>query len=139
MRMPGEYADYISTTGMAEYRSAGQSGRLDATTRRRDPFEIITFTLWDSRDSIRAFAGEDIDQARFLSRGRPSSSNVICQYVTTRLWPSTIHDVCGEESVIGSCRIGFRRIEALRTPVRRPSGRPPRCRQPHLWGAQSRP
>jgi hypothetical protein len=36
---------------------------------------------------------------------------VICQYVTTRLWPSTIHDVCGEESVIRDCRIGFRRIE----------------------------
>ena len=52
-------------TGMAEYRSAGQSERLDATTRRRRSLRIITFTLWDSRDSIRAFAGEDIDQAVF--------------------------------------------------------------------------
>jgi hypothetical protein len=24
--------------------------------------EIITLSFWDSRDSIRAFAGEDIDQ-----------------------------------------------------------------------------
>jgi heme-degrading monooxygenase HmoA len=30
-----------------------------------DRSEIITFSLWDSRDSIRAFAGEDIEQAVF--------------------------------------------------------------------------
>jgi heme-degrading monooxygenase HmoA len=30
-----------------------------------DRSEIITLSLWDSRDSIRAFAGEDIDQAVF--------------------------------------------------------------------------
>ena len=30
-----------------------------------DHSEIVTFSLWDSRDSIRAFAGDDIDQAVF--------------------------------------------------------------------------
>jgi heme-degrading monooxygenase HmoA len=30
-----------------------------------DRSEIITFSLWDSRDSIRAFAGDDIGQAVF--------------------------------------------------------------------------
>ena len=30
-----------------------------------DRSEIVTFSLWDSRDSIRAFAGDDIDQAVF--------------------------------------------------------------------------
>ena len=30
-----------------------------------DRSEILTFSLWDSVDSIRAFAGEDIDQAVF--------------------------------------------------------------------------
>ena len=60
------YADYIGRTGMAEYRST--PGNQGAWMLRRDDAgrsEIITFSLWDSRDSIRAFAGEDIEQAVF--------------------------------------------------------------------------
>ncbi len=62
----GEYANYINRTGMAEYRST--PGNQGAWMLRRDDgdhSEIITFSLWDSRDSIRAFAGEDIEQAVF--------------------------------------------------------------------------
>ena len=61
-----EYADYIANTGMAEYRST--PGNQGAWMLRRDDgdrSEIITFSLWDSPDSIRAFAGADIDQAVF--------------------------------------------------------------------------
>ena len=61
-----EYAEYIKKTGMAEYRST--PGNQGAWMLRRDDgdrSEIITFSLWDSRDSIRAFAGEDIEQAVF--------------------------------------------------------------------------
>ena len=57
---------YIDTTGMAEYRQ--HPGSRGAWMLRRDDgdrSEIITFSLWDSRDSIRAFAGEDIEQAVF--------------------------------------------------------------------------
>jgi heme-degrading monooxygenase HmoA len=60
------YASYISTTGMADYRST--PGNQGAWMLRRDDgdrSEIITFSLWDSRDSIRAFAGEDIERAVF--------------------------------------------------------------------------
>jgi heme-degrading monooxygenase HmoA len=60
------YADYITNTGMAEYRST--PGNQGAWMLRRDDgdrSEIITFSLWDSPDSIRAFAGDDIDQAVF--------------------------------------------------------------------------
>jgi heme-degrading monooxygenase HmoA len=74
------YADYIGSTGMAEYRST--PGNQGAWMLRRDDgdrSEIITFSLWDSRDSIRAFAGDDIDQAvyypeddRFLIERDPS-------------------------------------------------------------------
>ena len=73
------YADYIGRTGMVEYRST--PGNQGAWMLRRDDgdrSEIITFSLWDSRDSIRAFAGENIDQAvyypeddRFLIEGDP--------------------------------------------------------------------
>ena len=62
----GEYAEYIKKTGMAEYRST--PGNQGAWMLRRDDgdrSEIITFSLWDSRDSIRAFAGEDLEQAVF--------------------------------------------------------------------------
>ena len=65
------YAEYIGRTGMAEYRST--PGNQGAWMLRRDDgdrSEIITFSLWDSGDSVRGFAGEDIDQA-VLHRGRP--------------------------------------------------------------------
>jgi heme-degrading monooxygenase HmoA len=74
------YADYIVSTGMVEYRST--PGNQGAWMLRRDDgdrSEIITFSLWDSWDSIRAFAGDDIDQAvyypeddRFLIERDPS-------------------------------------------------------------------
>jgi heme-degrading monooxygenase HmoA len=60
------YAEYIANTGMAAYRST--PGNQGAWMLRRDDgdrSEIVTFSLWDSVDSIRAFAGDDIDQAVF--------------------------------------------------------------------------
>jgi heme-degrading monooxygenase HmoA len=60
------YAEYIADTGMAAYRST--PGNQGAWMLRRDDgdrSEIVTFSLWDSLDSIRAFAGGDIDQAVF--------------------------------------------------------------------------
>ena len=61
-----EYAEYIGRTGLTEYRST--PGNQGAWMLRRDDgdrSEIITFSLWDTRDSIQAFAGEDIEQAVF--------------------------------------------------------------------------
>jgi heme-degrading monooxygenase HmoA len=60
------YVNYIANTGVAEYHST--PGNQGAWMLRRDDgdrSEIVTFSLWDSRDSIRAFAGDDIDQAVF--------------------------------------------------------------------------
>ena len=61
------YVNYIVNTGMAEYQST--PGNQGAWMLRRDDdgdrSEIVTFSLWDSRDGIRAFAGDDIDQAVF--------------------------------------------------------------------------
>jgi heme-degrading monooxygenase HmoA len=60
------YANYISSTGMAEYRSTpGNQGAWMLRHDDGDRSEIITFSLWDSRDSIRAFAGNEIDRAVF--------------------------------------------------------------------------
>ena len=59
-----EYAEYIRDTGFAAY---GQTpGNRGAWMLRRDEgerTEFLTFTLWDSLDAIRAFAGDDIEAA----------------------------------------------------------------------------
>jgi len=58
------YAAYIGETGLAEYRST--SGNRGAWMLRRDVgdlTEFVTFTLWDSLDDIRAFAGDDVNTA----------------------------------------------------------------------------
>jgi heme-degrading monooxygenase HmoA len=58
------YVDYIRDTGLAAY--VATPGNRGASMLRRDAAErseIITYSLWDSLDSIRAFAGDDIDAA----------------------------------------------------------------------------
>jgi heme-degrading monooxygenase HmoA len=55
-----EYAAYIGDTGLADYRRT--PGNEGAWMLRRDVGELtefLTFTLWDSLDAIKAFAGED--------------------------------------------------------------------------------
>lgn len=59
-----EYVTYIEETGMAEY--AKTPGNRGAWMLRRDVGELtqfITFTLWDSLDAVKAFAGEDYETA----------------------------------------------------------------------------
>jgi heme-degrading monooxygenase HmoA len=59
-----EYARYIRDTGFAEY--ARTDGNRGAWMLRRDDggeSEFITLSMWESRDAIKAFAGEDIEAA----------------------------------------------------------------------------
>jgi heme-degrading monooxygenase HmoA len=59
-----EYADYIRETGFREYGET--PGNRGAWLLRRDhegTTEFITLSLWDSRDAIAAFAGDDIEAA----------------------------------------------------------------------------
>jgi heme-degrading monooxygenase HmoA len=61
------YVEYIERTGMAEYR--GTPGNQGAWMLARDlddgRTEIVTLSFWASRDAIRGFAGDDIEQAVF--------------------------------------------------------------------------
>lgn len=61
------YADYIRDTGLAAY--AATPGNRGAWMLRRDldggVTEYVTFSLWDSMDAVRAFAGDDPEQAVF--------------------------------------------------------------------------
>jgi heme-degrading monooxygenase HmoA len=62
-----DYVEYIERTGMAEYRrTPGNEGAGMLTRDVGDGrTEVITLSLWASRDSIRGFAGDDIEQAVF--------------------------------------------------------------------------
>ncbi len=59
-----EYAAYIRHTGFAEYgRTPGNRG---AWMLRRDEggeTVFLTVSMWESRDAIKAFAGDDIEAA----------------------------------------------------------------------------
>lgn len=59
-----DYASYIRDTGFAEY--AETAGNRGAWMLRRDEgerTEFITYSLWESYDAIKGFAGEDIETA----------------------------------------------------------------------------
>lgn len=61
-----EYVDYLNETGLRDYRET--QGNLGAMLLRRDDGELARFTtlsLWSSLDDIRAFAGDDVERARF--------------------------------------------------------------------------
>jgi heme-degrading monooxygenase HmoA len=58
------YADYIDKTGFSAYGDT--PGNRGAYMLRRDfdgKTEFITFSLWESLDAVKAFAGEDYEAA----------------------------------------------------------------------------
>jgi heme-degrading monooxygenase HmoA len=62
------YVEYISETGLRDY--AHTAGNLGAQMLVDDASEdgvshVITLSWWASSDAIRAFAGDDIGQARY--------------------------------------------------------------------------
>lgn len=61
-----EYRSYIASTGIADYRATpGNRGAQMLTRVDGDVAHVITLSFWDSVDSIRAFAGEDVTRARY--------------------------------------------------------------------------
>jgi heme-degrading monooxygenase HmoA len=71
------YGRYIDETGFSAYKAT--PGNQGAWLLRRDEdgrTEFMAFTLWESVDAIKAFAGEDIEAAvyypedeRYLIKG----------------------------------------------------------------------
>ena len=61
-----EYRAYIAQTGIADYRATHGNHGAWMFTRERDGYgEVITLSLWESEESIAAFAGDDITRARY--------------------------------------------------------------------------
>lgn len=60
------YASYIRETGLAAYADTpGNEGAYLISRPDGDKVEFLTISFWDSLDSIRGFAGDDIDVAVF--------------------------------------------------------------------------
>ncbi|HYM39976.1 MAG TPA: antibiotic biosynthesis monooxygenase [Thermoplasmata archaeon] len=65
------YYDYLEASGVKGYRET--KGNLGVYVLRRvagDRADFLLISLWNSYDSIRAFAGEDIEKARYFPRDR---------------------------------------------------------------------
>jgi heme-degrading monooxygenase HmoA len=61
------YVEYITGTGIAEYRQTPGNQGAQMWTRDLDDgtTEVVTVSWWESLDSIRGFAGDDIEVAVF--------------------------------------------------------------------------
>jgi hypothetical protein len=60
------YVEYIERTGLSDYRrTQGNRGAWILQRRDGDRMEVVTLSFWDSYDSIRGFAGDDVIRARF--------------------------------------------------------------------------
>jgi heme-degrading monooxygenase HmoA len=69
-RVPAEKADeylaYLLRTGVADYRATPGNHGVYIMRRLEEQvahFELLTF--WDSVEAIKAFAGDDIERARY--------------------------------------------------------------------------
>jgi len=59
-----EYVDYVAETGIKHYRSTpGNRGAWILRRPAGELTEIVTFSLWDDMDAVRAFAGDDPSRA----------------------------------------------------------------------------
>jgi heme-degrading monooxygenase HmoA len=63
-----EYLDYLNQTGIPDYRAT--PGNRGAFVLRRVDGErahFLTISLWDSLESIKRFAGDDYERARYYA------------------------------------------------------------------------
>lgn len=63
-----EYLEYVIKTGVADYKNT--PGNLGVEILRRIENDICHFwavTKWDSFESIKKFAGEDYEKARYYA------------------------------------------------------------------------
>jgi heme-degrading monooxygenase HmoA len=60
------YREYIGATGLVDYRATpGNQGAYMLTRIGGETAHVITLSLWDRLESIRAFAGDDLTRARY--------------------------------------------------------------------------
>jgi heme-degrading monooxygenase HmoA len=61
-----EYHRYLLRTGVSDYRATpGNRGVFVLHREEGGVAHFLLLTLWESWDSIRAFAGDDLERARY--------------------------------------------------------------------------
>jgi len=61
-----EYFDYLKKTGVSDYKATpGNRGVYLLRRIEGDQAHFLTLTFWDSEPAIKAFAGDDIEKARY--------------------------------------------------------------------------
>jgi predicted enzyme related to lactoylglutathione lyase/heme-degrading monooxygenase HmoA len=64
-----EYREYVASSGLADYAGTeGNRGAFMLTAPRLTHGDVLTLSLWSSREAIAGFAGEPIDRARYYPR-----------------------------------------------------------------------
>lgn len=64
-----EYIKYIMQTGFAEYNTTkGNQGAFLTLEERDDELYVTTLTFWESVDSIKCFASENYQLAKYYKR-----------------------------------------------------------------------
>ena len=82
------YLAYLDRTGVAECRAT--PGNVGVMVLRRplgQETEFLFISYWDSEDSIRAFAGDEIGRARFFAEDDAfltRRAEVVCHYAVER-------------------------------------------------------
>ena len=82
-----EYLQFLIDTGVADYKSV--PGNLSVEIWRRiegDVCHFWTVTKWDSIESIRSFAGEDVERAKYY----PDDKRYLLEFEPTVLHCETI-------------------------------------------------
>lgn len=65
------YIAYLERTGLADYAGTpGNRGVYLLTQEKGEEVEFMTLTFWEDWDAIRAFAGEDVERARYYPEDR---------------------------------------------------------------------
>lgn len=66
-----EYLDVLRRTGVADYRNTEGNKGVRILRRIADRrAEFVILTTWDSFDSIRRFAGDPVDAARYYEEDK---------------------------------------------------------------------
>jgi len=66
-----DYQRYLEKTGIRELNATpGNRGVYVLRRTKGDRTEFVFVSLWESLDAIRAFAGEDVERARYYPEDR---------------------------------------------------------------------
>lgn len=61
-----KYHEVVAATGLEEYgASAGIKGIYYLQRHEGEVTHVVTLTFWDSWESIQAFAGDDVNRAKY--------------------------------------------------------------------------